>query len=65
MSTIFIAASVARQVEGEYVFVKLEKASFDKEKIYSYINPLPAIEAQQIDGIPCIVERSVLEVKVE
>lgn len=52
---------IARQVEGEKVFINAMKASTDKEKIHNFLqtSTIPATEV--IDGVGCIVEVGILE----
>ena len=60
---IHILLKIARQVEGEYVFVNVEKASTKKEVIHSYLmennSTLPRTEI--IRDIDCVIEYGVLE----
>ncbi len=58
---INLLLKIARQVEGEKVFINAMKASVDKEKIHSFLQTsmIPATEV--IDGVGCIVEVGILE----
>ena len=52
---------IARQVEGEYVFVDVVKAHKDTDKLRQYLqqNELPRTEI--MGDVPCVVEYGVLE----
>ena len=52
---------MARQVEGEYLFVDVVKANTDSNTIRKYLaeNKLPLTEV--IQGIPCVIEYGVIE----
>ena len=62
---IYLGLMVARQQDGEYVFVKVETASADKKKIESYFSDKPAMEAVVIQGVKCLAERSIIETDLE
>lgn len=63
--TVYLAALCGRQVDGENVFIKVEMASRNRKRIEDYINGLPVSQAYVIEGVPCVVERSVLEINLE
>ncbi len=52
---------IARQVEGEYVFVDVVKAHKDTDKLRQYLqqNELPRTEV--MGNVPCVIEYGVLE----
>jgi hypothetical protein len=58
---VAILTKIARQVEGEYVLVKILKCHTDPDKIYRYLreNSLPRTE--EIGGVGCVVEYGVIE----
>jgi hypothetical protein len=58
---ISILLSIARQVEGEYVFVRPIKANRNSEILFRYLreNDLPRTE--KIREVDCIIEYGVLE----
>lgn len=62
---IYLAAIMARQVEGEHVFLKIEKASLSKAKVETFLQSLPTSEAYVVEGFPCVGERSLLDIEVE
>lgn len=65
----FAIISVARQVEGEYVVVKVEKAFAKASKADEYAKKLASTYAETIQTasgpIPCVCERGVFEINVE
>ena len=63
---ISILTRVARQVEGEFVFVNVEKAHADPEVLRKYLqdNPLPRTE--KIGEVNCVVEYGIIsDIEVE
>lgn len=56
-----VLVSIARQVEGEYVFVKAVRANQSSEKLFKYLreNQLPRTE--KIADAECVIEYGVLE----
>lgn len=66
----FVVATVARQVEGEYVFIRLEKGYTQASKADGHVRSLVRnfTENMQVPGagqVPCLCERGVLEVDIE
>lgn len=58
--------SIARQVEGEYVFVNIVKAHTNPDKLFRFLreNELPPV--RKIGEVDCTVEYGVIEnVEVE
>lgn len=66
---IFAIFSVARQVDGEYVIVKAEKAFLKASKADEYIKDLAKNYTETIQtptaNIQCVCERGVFELDVE
>jgi len=66
---VFAVLSVARQVEGEYVVVKIEKAFLQASKADEYAKSLARAYTESIPTatgpIQCVCERGVFEVDVE
>jgi len=58
---IHIALKIARQVEGDYVFVNAIKASTDKDMIHNFLRTANVPATEEIDGIGCVIEVGVLE----
>jgi hypothetical protein len=66
---IFAILSVARQVQGEYVCIKAEKAFLTATKAEEHANKLSKQFAETISTpvgpIECVCERGVFELDVE
>ncbi len=61
-----ILFSIARQVEGEYVFVNVVKASTDAEKLRQHVAQNPLERTAVIQGIPCVIEYGVVpDIEIE
>lgn len=58
---IAILTKIARQVEGEWVFVSVIKAVKDSDKLRSYLaeNELPRTE--KIGEVDCVIEYGIIE----
>jgi hypothetical protein len=67
--TVHIVTNVARQVEGDYIFVQVEKAFTDKAKADEYLKSQVKYTTRNITtpagDVECLVERGLLEVEVE
>jgi hypothetical protein len=66
---IFLVVSVARQIDGEYVVVKAEKAFKESTKASEFANGLAKRYAETINTpsgpLQCVCERGVQEVDLE
>lgn len=66
---IFCIISVARQVDGEFVIVKTEKAFKQASKAEEYANALSKRYTESIltvsGPIACVCERGIFEIEVE
>lgn len=61
---------MARQVDGEYIVVKVEKAFTDQTKAASLANQLATRYSEEIPmsngtAISCICERGIFEIEIE
>lgn len=58
---VAILVSIARQVEGEYVFIKVMRANSEPEVLHKYLreNTLPRTE--NMSGVNCVIEYGVFE----
>jgi hypothetical protein len=69
MAKIFAVISVARQVDGEYVVVKPEKAFSTSEKAETHAKGLVKQYAEVIQSptgpINCVCSRGIFEIDVE
>lgn len=65
----FLIISLARQVQGEYCMVKVEKAFSQASKAEDYASKLSQKYAESINGpngpIPCVCERGIFEIEIE
>lgn len=65
----FAVITVARQVEGEYVAVKVEKAYTKASKADEYAKGLASKYAETIQTaggpVPCVCERGVFEIEID
>lgn len=66
----FAIISVARQVDGEYVIVKVEKAFTDTTKAQTFAQNLASRYHEEIlmpngVAVSCICERGVFEIEIE
>lgn len=66
---VFAIFTVARQVDGEYVVVKVEKAFTQASKADEYAKGLAKRYAESITTpagpIACVCERGVIEIEVD
>jgi hypothetical protein len=62
---VFAIITVARQVDGDYVFVKPEKAFKDSKSAEAFVKTIAAQRAETISGVECLCERGVFEIEVE
>ncbi|MEI7486118.1 MAG: hypothetical protein WCJ72_01695 [Chryseobacterium sp.] len=69
MEKIFAVISVARQVEGEYIVLKPEKAFRESNKAEQYANKLAKIYTESIQTptgpVQCLCTRGVFELEIE
>jgi hypothetical protein len=56
-----VILKLARQVEGDRVFLHAIKASTNKDSLHKYLRELNMPATEEIDGIGCIVELGMLE----
>lgn len=61
MSTLTIVTKIARQVEGEYVFVSVLGAFKNIENVDPFVKKQKIKPTEVINNIPCIVEIGVIE----
>ena len=62
---IFAIITVARQVDGDYVFVRPEKAFKESSSAEVFVKTLASQRAETISGVECLCERGVFEIEVE
>lgn len=56
-----ILQSIARQVEGEYVFIRVIKAHANPEKLYKYLRETDLPRTGKINDVDCVFEYGVIE----
>jgi predicted transcriptional regulator len=66
MEKLHLVLKIARQVEGEYIFINVLKAFTDVDKMRSYANDLRIPPTEIVNDIPCMVEIGIIQdVEVE
>tara|TARA_B100000941_G_C28346252_1_gene469396 strand:+ start:179 stop:397 length:219 start_codon:yes stop_codon:yes gene_type:complete len=61
MNNITIVTKIARQVEGEYVFVNVLGAFPNKEAANKYIANTTIPRTETINNVQCVVEVGIIE----
>lgn len=56
-----ILVSLARQVEGEYIFVKVVKAHADPDKLHRFLRQNELPRTTKVGDVDCVIEYGVLE----
>lgn len=56
-----ILISIARQVEGEYVFVRVIKASTSSDKLFRFLRETDLPRTAKIGEVDCVLEYGVIE----
>ncbi|RTK97715.1 MAG: hypothetical protein EKK64_00435 [Neisseriaceae bacterium] len=66
---LFSIISVARQVDGEFVVIKVEKTFKTASKADEYVKQLSARYTENIDTpsgpVSCVCERGIFEIEVD
>jgi hypothetical protein len=67
---VFVVATVARQVEGEFVFVRMEQGYTTASKADEHVKALTrqfteTISVPAVGPVPCFCERGVFEVEID
>lgn len=66
MEKINLVIKIARQYEGEYVFINVLKAFKDKDKLHEFVKTHKFERAEEINRIQCVCELGIIEdVEVE
>ncbi len=58
---IAVLMKIARQVEGEYVFLNVIQAHVDPDQLHKYLRKNNLPKTEEIQGIPCVIEYGVIE----
>lgn len=61
---IYVALKIARQYEGEFVFVNALKAFIDPINLDVFLKSYQYSPAETINGVECVVEPGVVQVEV-
>lgn len=61
VAKVSMVTKIARQVEGEYVFVDVVKAHKDSKKLREYMDKTEFPRTEVIGKVPCVIEYGVLE----
>ncbi len=61
MEKLNLVLKIARQYEGEYVFVNVLKAFKDKEKMHEFVRTTSFQRAETINGVQCVCEMGIIE----
>lgn len=62
---IYLVLVIARQQDGEYVFVNVEKVYKDKLQAEKYAASKKAREPVVLEGMQCLAERGIIEADLE
>lgn len=58
---IAVLLKMARQVEGEYHFISIMKASVNPDQLYRYMRETTLPRTETINDIQCVVEYGIYE----
>lgn len=58
---VAILVSIARQVEGEYVFINVMRANPEPEVLHKYLRENTLPRTQNLSGVNCVIEYGVFE----
>jgi hypothetical protein len=56
-----ILVSIARQIEGEYVFVRVVKANRNSEKLFRFLRETELPRTVKLGDVDCVLEYGVIE----
>jgi hypothetical protein len=56
-----VLVSIARQVEGEYVFVRVIKANKNSEKLFRFLRENELPRTTKLGDVECVLEYGVIE----
>ena len=62
---VYINARLARQVEGELVFLVVDKVFTNREKANEFYKNELMVHYADVQGVNCFIERSIIESEVE
>lgn len=58
---VAVLLSIARQVEGEYVFVRVIKANKNSEPLFKYLRETELPRTAKLGEVDCFLEYGVIE----
>lgn len=58
---VSILVSIARQVEGEYVFVRAVKAGTNPDKLHRFLRETDLPRTTKMGEVECVIEYGVIE----
>jgi hypothetical protein len=58
---VSVLVSIARQIEGEYVFVRAIKASQNSEKLFRFLRENELPRTAKLGDTECILEYGIME----
>lgn len=58
---VSILVSIARQIEGEYVFVRVIKANTNSEKLFRFLRENDLPRTAKLGEVECLLEYGVIE----
>lgn len=61
MKKVAILMSIARQVEGEYVFVNVVKAHIDPNKLTQYLSENTLPKTSRLGDVDCVLEYGIIQ----
>ena len=63
---ISVLVSIARQVEGEWIFTNIVKAHVDSNNLKEYLNTTDLPKTGVFEGVECIIEYGIFkDIEVE
>ena len=58
---IAVLVSIARQIEGEYVFIRVVKANKNSEKLFKFLRENELPRTTKLGEVECYLEYGVIE----
>ena len=58
---VAIVTAIARQVEGEFVFINVLKAHTDPSVLRQYLNQTDLPRTQKLADVDCVIEYGIIE----
>lgn len=61
MDKVHLVFKIARQYEGEYVFINVLRAFKEKEKLHEYVKTTSFERTETINEVQCVCELGIIE----